>query len=48
VQPKYTGSIQEKYLNKKTTKIKKIMKARNMKTIIGNYPLVKGIEEKGI
>lgn len=45
MQPKYVGSMQDKRLTRKREKIKKIKKTRNMKTIIGNYPLVKGFEE---
>jgi hypothetical protein len=46
VQPKYIRSIYEKNLTKKSTKNEKIKKARNMKTIIGNCQVVKGIKEK--
>jgi hypothetical protein len=47
VQPKYTISIQHKCLTRERKKTKKIMKVRKMKAIIGNRPMVKGIEEKG-
>jgi hypothetical protein len=49
VQLKYTGSIEEKHLTRKRkTDKKKIRKTRNMKTIIGICPLVKGFEEEGL
>jgi hypothetical protein len=48
-QLKYTGSIQERHLSRKRKKkIKKIIKANNIKALKGGRSMVYGFEENGL